>query len=191
MAWPKAKGNPGWDCWRWPGCTPTAGASWAARWFTSSAESVPLPLSGSPMTATWPSTCGAHPDVLHDFTAALVSVGLVPAGESPKGHQHRWVRDLASIDLLDPPGRRRGGRLKARRGRWDHVQAPGAQQAITPAPSRSPYKWAARWGRCAAPTCSGPGRQGRRLLGLERPGAPAAPERLRRPVPPWPAGPIA
>jgi hypothetical protein len=44
----------------------------------------------------------AHPHVLRDFTAALVSIGFTTAGETPEGHQHRWVRDLASIDILIP-----------------------------------------------------------------------------------------
>jgi hypothetical protein len=73
----------------------------------------------------------AHPNVLHDLTAALVSVGFVPAGESPEGHQHRWVRDLASIDLLIPQDV--GGAAASRRGvgGGTTLQAPGAQQAIT------------------------------------------------------------
>jgi hypothetical protein len=73
----------------------------------------------------------AHPNVLHDFTAALVSVGFVPAGESPEGHQHRWVRDLASIDLLIPQDV--GGAAASRRGvsGGTTLQTPGAQQAIT------------------------------------------------------------
>ncbi len=73
----------------------------------------------------------AHPNVLHDFTAALVSVGFVPAGQSLEGHQHRWVRDLASIDLLIP--RDVGGAAASRRAvsGGTTLQAPGVQQAIT------------------------------------------------------------
>jgi hypothetical protein len=73
----------------------------------------------------------AHPNVLHDFTAALASVGFAPAGESPEGHQHRWVRDLASIDLLIPHDV--GAPAASRRGvsGGTTLQAPGAQQAIT------------------------------------------------------------
>ena len=46
----------------------------------------------------------AQPNVLRDFTGALAAVGFSSAGVSPEGHQHRWVRDRASIDLLIPQG---------------------------------------------------------------------------------------
>ena len=72
----------------------------------------------------------ARPKVLHDFTAALLSVGFGPAGESPEGHQHRWVRDKATIDVLIPHG---VGKVAAsRRGvtGGTTLQSPGAQQAI-------------------------------------------------------------
>jgi hypothetical protein len=71
----------------------------------------------------------AHPHVLRDFTAALVSIGFTTAGETPESHQHRWVRDLASIDILIPQGL---GRAANRRGvtRATTLATPGAQQAI-------------------------------------------------------------
>ena len=37
----------------------------------------------------------ARPNVLRDFTGALVAVGFASAGVSPEGHQHRWVRDVS------------------------------------------------------------------------------------------------
>lgn len=46
----------------------------------------------------------AQPNVLRDFTGALAALGFTSAGVSPEGHQHRWVRDRASIDLLIPQG---------------------------------------------------------------------------------------
>lgn len=72
----------------------------------------------------------ARPNVLGDFTAALVDVGFTTAGETPEGHQHRWVRDLASIDVLIPQGL---GRAANRRGvtQGTTLATPGAQQAIS------------------------------------------------------------
>lgn len=46
----------------------------------------------------------AQPNVLRSFTGALVAVGFSSAGVSPEGHQHRWVRGDASIDVLIPQG---------------------------------------------------------------------------------------
>lgn len=56
----------------------------------------------------------ARPHIVHDFTAALVGLGFEPDGTSPSRHQHRWVRDLASIDILIPAGV--GERAASRRG---------------------------------------------------------------------------
>jgi hypothetical protein len=72
----------------------------------------------------------ANPLVLHDFTAALARLGFGPAGTSPTGHQHRWVRGLASIDILIPTGV--GERASARRGvsGGTTLQTPAAQQAL-------------------------------------------------------------
>lgn len=72
----------------------------------------------------------ANPRVLHDFTAALTRLGFRSAGTSPTGHQHRWVRGLASIDILIPTGV--GMRAAARRGvsGGTTLQTPAAQQAL-------------------------------------------------------------
>lgn len=72
----------------------------------------------------------ARPQVLLDFTTALVDAGFRSAGESMDGHQHRWVRDRAQIDVLIPTGL--GPRGAGRRGATGGttVPAPGAQQAI-------------------------------------------------------------
>lgn len=56
----------------------------------------------------------AHPDVLATFTRALVDLGWVSAGESPDGHQHRWVRAESQMDVLVPRGL--GARASGRKG---------------------------------------------------------------------------
>ena len=72
----------------------------------------------------------ANPRVIHDFTATLTRLGFRSAGTSPAGHQHRWVRGLASIDILIPTGV--GERASARRGvsGGTTLQTPAAQQAL-------------------------------------------------------------
>jgi hypothetical protein len=72
----------------------------------------------------------AHPEVLRDFTGSLAAVGFTSAGVSPDGHQHRWVRDTATIDVLIPQSL---GRAASRRGitGGTTVATPGAQQAIS------------------------------------------------------------
>lgn len=72
----------------------------------------------------------AQPEVLRNFTEALVAVGFTSAGVSPEGHQHRWVREGASIDVLIP--QHLGAVANARRGitGGTTLATPGAQQAI-------------------------------------------------------------
>lgn len=72
----------------------------------------------------------AQPNVLRDFTGALAAVGFTSAGVSPEGHQHRWVRDKASIDVLIP--RSLGGAADSKKGitGGSTLATPGAQQAI-------------------------------------------------------------
>ncbi len=72
----------------------------------------------------------ARPNALHDFTEVLTRLGFVSAGVSPSGHQHRWVRGAAQIDVLIP--RHLGERASARHGvsGGTTVAAPGAQQAL-------------------------------------------------------------
>jgi len=71
-----------------------------------------------------------QPGVLMTFTTALERLGFTPAGTSPNGHQHRWVRGGAQIDVLIPRGV--GERAAQRRGvrGGTTLQTPGAQQAI-------------------------------------------------------------
>jgi hypothetical protein len=72
----------------------------------------------------------ARPEILHDFTAALKDVGFDSAGVSPEGHQHRWVRGEAQIDVLIPT--RLGKRAAKRSGvtGGTTLATPAAQQAL-------------------------------------------------------------
>ena len=68
--------------------------------------------------------------MLRDFTQALAAVGFTSAGVSPEGHQHRWVRDRASIDLLIPQGLGRAADRRTGITGGTTLATPGAQQAI-------------------------------------------------------------
>lgn len=68
--------------------------------------------------------------ILHRFTSVLVALGFTSAGTSPAGHQHRWTRGPAQIDVLIP--RRVGERAAGRRGvhGGTTLETPAAQQAL-------------------------------------------------------------
>ena len=72
----------------------------------------------------------AYPTMLHDFTALLLRLNFEPRGESLEGHQHRWVRGNAIVDVLIP--RYLGERAESRRGVTGGatIAAPGSQQAL-------------------------------------------------------------
>jgi hypothetical protein len=72
----------------------------------------------------------AQPRILHAFTEALSDLGFTADGRSWEGHEHRWKRDPAQIDVLVPRGI--GARAAARLGvgGGTTVQTPGAQQAL-------------------------------------------------------------
>ncbi len=72
----------------------------------------------------------AHPDMLRTFTEALVAIGFAPDARSGYGLQHRWIRDLAVIDVLIP--RHLGERAASRAGAGGGptIAAPGAQGAL-------------------------------------------------------------
>ena len=72
----------------------------------------------------------AHPEMLRMFTDALVDFGFVPDSPSGFGVQHRWVRDLAVIDVLIPRhlGENASSRLGA--GGGPTIAAPGVQGAL-------------------------------------------------------------
>ena len=72
----------------------------------------------------------SEPAALLMFTRALRRIGFSSAGESMVGHQHRWARGQASIDLLIPTalGESASGRKGASGGTT--VPSPGSQQAL-------------------------------------------------------------
>jgi hypothetical protein len=72
----------------------------------------------------------AYPTMLHDFTALLVKLNFKSAGESLEGHQHRWLRGDAMVDVLIP--RHLGERADGRRGvtGGTTIAAPATQQAL-------------------------------------------------------------
>lgn len=72
----------------------------------------------------------ARPAALMEFTRALADMGFAPEGETWNGHQHRWVRDGAQIDVLIP--RWLGERAANSRGAGGGttLETPGAQQAL-------------------------------------------------------------
>jgi len=72
----------------------------------------------------------AEPDVLWNITRELANLGFAADGESPTGHQHRWVREGASIDILIP--RHLGERASSRRGYGGGttIETKAAQQAL-------------------------------------------------------------
>lgn len=72
----------------------------------------------------------ARPTILRDFTEALSSRGFAPAGTSPEGHQHRWVRGQASIDVLIPTGTGKRASRRPGAGGATTLGSPGAQQAL-------------------------------------------------------------
>lgn len=83
----------------------------------------------------------AQPDIVERFTHALVEMGWSSAGESPEGHQHRWVRDGAQIDVLIPTdvGRRAASRRGATGGTT--IKPP---RAASTRPSRAGHRRSSR-----------------------------------------------
>lgn len=72
----------------------------------------------------------ASPQILRDFTATLIHMGFVSAGQSAEGHEHRWVRDSAIIDVFIPRGT--GERSSSRPGSTGSttIEAPAIQTTI-------------------------------------------------------------
>ena len=71
-----------------------------------------------------------YPQVLRAFTQTLVDLGFSSAGESMDGHQHRWVRGDAQIDVLIATNL--GEKATARRGvtGGTTLASNGVQQAL-------------------------------------------------------------
>jgi hypothetical protein len=72
----------------------------------------------------------AHPAIIATVTRSLAECGFASAGESMEGHQQRWVRGAAQIDLVSASGV--GERSRRRRGvtGGSVPEAPGAQGAL-------------------------------------------------------------
>lgn len=96
----------------------------------------------------------AHPTMLLRFTTQLKNAGFVADGESFEGHQHRWVRGDAQIDVLIP--RFLGERASTRRGvtGGTTLAAPGGQGALDRAVPLE-FEIDGRRGRVSRPTLQG------------------------------------
>jgi len=72
----------------------------------------------------------AAPGILMALTSTLSDMGFEPSGNTWQGHQHRWVRHDAVIDLLIPRhlGERAAGRTGS--GGGTTLETPAAQQAL-------------------------------------------------------------
>lgn len=70
------------------------------------------------------------PEILFKFTAALKEIGFVAVTPTSQGHQHRWLRDEATIDVLIASGL--GERASSRRGisGGTTLETPGGQGAL-------------------------------------------------------------
>jgi hypothetical protein len=77
----------------------------------------------------------AHPDIMMQFTQALVDSGFEPDGQDWQGHQHRWVNQHhGQIDILLPEGiGERAKRVGVRGGTT--LETPGAQNVLRRAES--------------------------------------------------------
>ncbi|MHB1128652.1 MAG: hypothetical protein ACYC06_01195 [Ilumatobacteraceae bacterium] len=70
------------------------------------------------------------PTMLENITQVLVEIGFSSEGKSPEGHEHRWVRGNAVIDLLIADGL--GERANSRKGIFGGttIPTPGGQGAL-------------------------------------------------------------
>lgn len=95
-----------------------------------------------------------YPRHLETFTRTLTELGFVSAGESMEGHQHRWTREQAVVDVLIP--RFLGERADTRRGitGGTTIAAPAAQHAVSRAETVE-VQAGARLGRVNRPTLIG------------------------------------
>ena len=72
----------------------------------------------------------ADPRALATFTSVLRELGFEPAGTSPQGYQHRWVRQRAAIDVLIPRGLREASPVRLTVTGATTIETFGAQQAV-------------------------------------------------------------
>lgn len=72
----------------------------------------------------------ARPEILLEFTRTLTEMGFRTAGSNMSGHQHRWIRGDAWIDILIADGLgERGARRRGVTGATT-LASPGMQQAL-------------------------------------------------------------
>lgn len=70
------------------------------------------------------------PTMLKKVTQFIVEIGFTSAGRSPDGHEHRWIRGEAQIDLLVASGL--GDRARSKKGvlGGTTISTPGGQGAL-------------------------------------------------------------
>jgi hypothetical protein len=71
-----------------------------------------------------------EPTMLKKVTDFILEIGFTSAGRSPDGHEHRWIRGEAQIDLLLASGL--GDRARSRKGALGGttISTPGGQGAL-------------------------------------------------------------
>lgn len=72
----------------------------------------------------------AKKGILRQFTSVLRGLGFEPHGATLEGHQYRWVRDGAEIDVLIPRWLKENMAMLRGVTGGTAIAAPGAQQAI-------------------------------------------------------------
>lgn len=70
------------------------------------------------------------PKALLQFTTILTEIGFASTGESMEGHQHRWTRSKAQIDLLIPTNLGPVGSTKTGITGGTTIASLGTQQAL-------------------------------------------------------------
>ena len=70
------------------------------------------------------------PNALMSFTSILKDMGFTADGTTIEGHQHRWIRDAAKIDVLIPAGVGMTAASRAGAAGGTTLQSPGLQQAL-------------------------------------------------------------
>ena len=132
---------------RMPGMTPAQTAAWRAlmdlydklpnSWTLVGGQMVQLHCVERGVRPTRPTTDAdalqdvqGRPEILLSFTTGRQETGFESAGESPEGHQHRWIMGDAQIDVLIPStvGERAAKRKGATGGTT--LETPAGKQAL-------------------------------------------------------------
>lgn len=72
----------------------------------------------------------AYPAGLATFTGILQELGFRPDGATWQGHQHRWVKDHVTLDVLIPRGLRPDSRARRTVTGATTLESPGVQEAV-------------------------------------------------------------